>query len=636
MSKFKTAKEYVEILNKASEAYYNSDKTIMSDSEYDAIFDEFKKKFPKHPFFKTVGAKISSPSFKKTKHSIAMGSQSKVNTFSELQDWINKSLDKVKSLISKNNLTPSFLVSEKIDGFSLSLRYEKGELIEAITRGDGIEGEEVTANVKKMEAVPLTISLLEPLTVRGEAVLTKDKFKKFFSDKANPRNAAAGTVRRLDGERCEHLKFLAYDLISEKELPTEEYKLLLLEKLGFESPNYWVCLDVNKIHKIWQEYESDKRDSLPYEMDGLVVCINEKLLQNSLGIIDKRPRYSRAYKFSSQEGSTEIIDIAWYAGRTGRITPVAELNPLSLAGVTIKHATLHNLSELLKLKVTIGAKVQVKRAGDVIPKVERVLVEGNKKLSIPSSCPSCGENTSVEETFLMCHNSNCPAKHYENLLHWVKTLEIKGFGEELVNQLNEANLLSSPADFYTLTTEDIASLERRGEKSAEKVLKELKERTKISLPLFIKALGIINFSDKTAELVQPYFLTIDKLLLAQEEDLIKIHGVGEIVAKAIVNGLKERKSLIKKLLNYITILPYTTPPKNGKLSGKSFCFTGVRDKNLEKTIISLGGKIASGVSKELTYLVAKDPEENSSKLIKAKDLKVKILTLNEAQELVNS
>lgn len=626
--RFKTAAEYIKILTEANEAYYNSGQTLMSDQEYDLLRDEFAARFPKHEFLKQVGASLSlQASFAKVRHEIAMGSQNKVNTPSELRDWINKQKAKIKILIS-------FLISEKIDGFSLSLKYVQGQLVQALTRGDGIIGEDVTVNVKKMKQVPLTLTKPLDATVRGEAVIFLDDFNEYFSDKANPRNAAAGTVRRLDGERCEHLTFLCYDILtSDNTLTTEEAKLSLIKQLGFTTPWYKLVSNIEEVIEVWSEYEKGKRAGASYEMDGLVVCINELIAQQVLGIIDQRPRYSRAFKFSAQTGETTINDVQWFVGRTGRITPVAVVSPIKLAGVTISNITLHNLSEIQRLQVALGAKVLIKRAGDVIPKIERVVEPGNTEIVIPQSCPSCNQPTSAEETFLWCHNKHCPAQNYEALLHWVKSLEIKGFGEELVQQLFDAKLVQEPADFYKLTIDQISALERQGEKSAAKVLEALHAKKNLSVPEFIKGLGLTQISDKIAEVIQAKFPTLDEMMQASEEELSQIHGIGEIVAHNFLSGLQHRKQLIKHLLEHVS-LKSPTVITGGTLSGKSFCFTGVRDKNLEQEIISLGGKISSGVSKNLTVLVAKDPEENSSKLVKARELKVQILSLAEAQALV--
>lgn len=625
--KFKTAQEYVEILTKANDSYYNTGETIMTDKEYDDLRDEFTSRFPDHEFVKTVGAAIEQATFLKVNHEIAMGSQAKVNTPEELIDWAKKQQEKVKNKFQ-------FVISEKVDGFSLSLKYYQGELVQAITRGDGVVGEDVTVNVKKMKQVPLTLPKKINATFRGEAVLFIADFEEFFPDKANPRNAAAGTVRRLDGERCEHLTFLCYDVLSEElGLTTEAEKFATITKLGFITPKYSLAQSTEDVIKVWGEYESGKRQNSEYEMDGLVVTVNNLTDQKVLGIVDQRPRFSRAFKFSAQMGETEIEAVEWFVGRTGRITPVAVVKPIKLAGVTISNITLHNLSEINRLGVTLNSKVLIKRAGDVIPKIEQLIKAGKKEIEIPTHCPSCQEKTVAEDIFLWCKNPACPAQGYGSLLHWVKSLEIKGFGDELVQQLFDAKMITEPADFYTLTVEAIAGLDRRGEKSATKVLEALHQKKTLSVPEFIKGLGIPQVSDKIAEVIQAQYHTLEAMASASVEDLSTIHGIGSIFAEKLKNGLNDRKQIIKNLLNHITLKPYEVV-SGGSLSGQSFCFTGVRDKNLEKDIARLGGKIASGVSKTLTVLVAKDVEENSSKLVKARELGVKIVTLSEAQALV--
>lgn len=626
--KFKTAQEYVDFLTKANDAYYNTGEAVMTDKEYDDLRDEFTDRFPDHEFVKSVGAIIlDQATFAKVKHEIPMGSQAKVNTSAELMDWSVKQQEKVKTKFS-------YVISEKIDGFSLSLKYVQGELVQAITRGDGVTGEDVTVNVKKMKQVPLTLSKKLSAIFRGEAVLFIADFNEFFGDKANPRNAAAGTVRRLDGERCEHLTFLCYDILSsDVKLKTEVEKFKTINQLGFASPKISEAKNTEEVIKVWQEYESGKRQNSEYEMDGLVVTVNDLESQNILGIVDQRPRFSRAFKFSAQMGETEIERVEWFVGRTGRITPVAVVKPIKLAGVTISNITLHNLSEINRLGVTLNSKVLIKRAGDVIPKIEQVIKVGKTPIEIPEQCPSCQEDTSAEDIFLWCRNKTCPAQGYGTLLHWVKSLEIKGFGDELVQQLFDAKLVTEPADFYKLTVEDIASLERRGEKSATKVLEALHAKKELTVPEFIKGLGITQVSDKIAEVVQAQYNSLEEITDASVEDLSAIHGIGNIFAEKLINGLKDRKSIVKNLLTHVTLKKYQMV-SGGILSEQSFCFTGVRDKNLEKDIARLGGKIVSGVAKTLTYLVAKDLEESSSKLIKARELGVQILTLSEAQKVV--
>lgn len=622
---FKTKKEYEIFLKKADDLYYNKGESIYTDDYYDKVRDEYNQRFPDNNY-KNVGAKVQNTPFVKVKHSIPMGSQAKVNTFNELSDWYQKQLEKVKNISQDFSL----MVSEKVDGFSLSIRYENGHLVQAITRGDGIEGEDVTSNVLKIKNIPKQINEKETLTYRGEAVLFLKEFKDFFQDKANPRNSAAGTIRRLDGERCEHLKFLCYDVVG-KDFDSEEQKFKHIKNMSFDTPKFFLAKNPEEVLELWNKYEQKDRNLSEYEMDGLVVCFNNLKNQEELGVIDQRPRYSRAFKFSSQTGNSVIQKVSWFVGRTGRITPVAEITPLQLNGVTITNVTLHNLAEIKKLKAKLNSEIVVKRSGDVIPKIEYVLDDENNKndIEIPENCPSCGKKTIKEDVFLWCKNKKCPEQEYENLLHWVKSLEIKGFGDELVRQLYDKKMIKEPADFYLLTKEQLENLDRMGAKSSIKVLEALKLKNEISIPTLIKGLGFNMVSDKITELIMEVYPTLEDMRKVQPTELAQVHGVGEIIAKNFIEGLKENEKKIDNLLKHLK-LKNTIKVKDGVLSGISFCFTGVRDKELENRIKEYGGEISSGVSKNLSYLVAKDPEENSSKLNKARKLGVKIISLNEA------
>lgn len=617
-----TKKEMLALLKKADEQYYNQEKSDLTDKQYDELKDEFTKQYPEHEYSKQVGAKVSS-SFVKVKHSIEMGSQSKVNSFEELNEWAKK---------YAKDYVFNFLVSEKVDGFSLSLIYKKGKLHQAITRGDGIEGEDVTENVKKIKLIPHEIKSKKDQEIfRGEAVLFISDFNDYFSDKANPRNAAAGTIRRLDGERCEHLSFLCYDIVDES-LETEAEKFEKIKKLGFTSPEYFICKDLEAIEKIHSEYENGKRVESSYEMDGLVVCMNQIQVQKELGIIDQRPRYSRAYKFSAEEKETVLEDVSWFVGRTGRITPVGKVTPVEVSGVVISNVTLHNLSEIKRLDLTLGCKISLKRAGDVIPKVEQVLNKTKNPIVFPSHCPSCANKTYAEDVFLVCRNKKCPAQEKESLNYWIKSLDIKGIGEELVAKLYDLSIVNEPRDFYTLTAEVLESLDRQGEKSSKKAIQAIHAKKDIPLAVFIKALGIANISEKTAELILEKFDSLEKILDADEKELSNIHGIGPIVAKNIKIGLKERKKIIENVSPYLNLIK--KEKKEGIFSGKSFCFTGFRSKELEAEIENKGGKIASGVSKTLSYLVVKSKEESSSKSKKASELGISIIDESDLKKML--
>lgn len=627
MKKLKTLQDYLDFLIEADEYYYSNNESKYPDSLYDQIKDEFLVKFPDHDYKKQVGHKSSDGI--KVKHKQAMGSQGKVNNLLDLTKWHDNNLKKL------NVQSFDYMVSEKLDGLSLSLEYNNGQLIQGLLRGDGIYGDDITSNIKLIKNIPHQISHKDNLFIRGELIIQKkvfdsiNKIKEQNNDKllSNPRNAVAGIIRRLDGLDCDKISFVAYD--SHLDL-NENEKFELLKKLGFETPFFCNVNSLDKIQLLWEEYEKIKRDNCIYEIDGLVITINNKDFQHELGIIDNRPRFARAYKFSPQIVVTKIEDIVWQTGRTGRITPVANVTPVKASGVMVSNVTLHNLSEVLKNKITKDSIIEIKRAGDVIPKFERVIESVSNIPLIPKECPSCLQSTVEEETFLMCYNPACPAKNYEKLLYWVKSLEIKGFGDELVLQLYEKGLVTKIFDFYKLTEEDLIKLDRVGSKLAKKVLTELHSKKLISFPMFIKALGISNFSDKTAELVEETFNIHQLMELTDTTKLISINGIGDIVSKAILS-IQLRKDEIEELLSIIKIKE-KDKPLSELMKGINICFTGIRDDQVEKFVINNGGKIVSGVSKNLTLLVAKDIHENSSKLIKARELGINIVTLQELKD----
>jgi DNA ligase (NAD+) len=627
MKKLKTLQDYLDFLIEADEYYYSNNEPKYPDSLYDQIKDEFLEKYPDHIYKKQVGH--TSQDGIKVKHKQHMGSQGKVNNLIDLTKWHETNLKKL------NVKEFSYMISEKLDGLSLSLEYNNGKLIQGLLRGDGIYGDDITNNVKLIKNIPHNIKNKGNIFVRGELIIKKTVFEEINMLKqnndekqlSNPRNAVAGIIRRLDGVDCDKVSFVAYDVNLDLH---ENEKFDLISKLKFETPFFTVANNLEQVQLIWEDYEKTKRNSCIYEIDGLVITIDDKDFQHELGIIDNRPRFARAYKFLPQIVVTKIEDIVWQTGRTGRITPVANVTQVKASGVMVSNVTLHNLSEVLKNKITKNSIIEIKRAGDVIPKFERIIESESDTPIIPEECPSCHSKTVAEETFLMCYNNECPAKNYEKLLYWVKSLEIKGFGDELVLQLYEKGLVTKISDFYKLTESELIKLDRVGQKLAIKVLKELNTKTTISFPIFIKALGISNFSDKTAELIEEKFNIQELLELTDISKLTSINGIGDIVANAILS-IKTRKNEIKDLLSIITIKE-KEKPISALMTGINVCFTGVRDDNVENFIVSNGGKIVSGVSKNLTILVAKDISENSSKLVKAKELGIQILTMPEFKE----
>lgn len=609
--KKKSAKFYTEILDKASKDYYLNQPS-MSDEDFDNLLEEFKKIYPNHDYFKKVGSKIIESNFIKTKHQIPMGSLMKINQKEELDQWFLK--------YAKKN---PILWSEKIDGLSISLKFVDGSFTQAITRGDGEVGEDVTQNVNKMKFVK---KLKQKFSghIRGEIFLKKSDFENHLNHFANPRNASAGIVRRLDGEQSEFLSIYCYWIEGNFENESDRFKKI--EELGLKTPNWGLCKNEDQIQSVWKDYEDKKRNDLDYEIDGICLYINDVSIQDELGIIDNRPRFARAYKFSPQSAVSKLLGINWQAGRTGRITPVAQIEPVNVAGAVISNVSLHNLAEINRLGIKKGSIIHVSRAGDVIPKITKAL-EGKGGLDIPHNCPACNHEVVREDIFLICPNVLCSAKRIESLLFWIKTLDVKGFGDKMIAKLYEKKLVLEIKDFYKLTDKDIADLDRSGEKIAQKLIKALHDKKEIEAPIFLKALGIEDFGESVAKLILDKY-PFSKIFNLNTKDLTEIHGIGPETAQKVVSGLKERKKEIDNLLKVIKILEKS----EGVLSGKSYCFSEFRDKNLEMKIKSNGGTISDSVNKGLTALIVKNKNGTSSKIEKAKKYGIEVWNLEEALE----
>jgi DNA ligase (NAD+) len=618
--------EFKEFLVAAAENYYNQGKDYVSDTDFDLVRDSFESAYPEDPYFNEVGATPSlNEIFTKEAHSIPMGSLQKTPSIDELVSWANK-----------NGLGQDLICSEKIDGLSVNLTYENGKLTKAVSRGDGKIGENITQNVMKMN-VAKNISAKGTIHVRGEIVLKKSLFDKHFKEKgmANARNAAVGSVRRLDGEGCEFLTILCYNVFSDGlDFDAQSAKLEFIKNvLKLEAPN-WKRLKIDSVLEVWKEYEDGARLKSDFEMDGLVLEFDELKLHETLGYVANRPKFAKAFKFTSEVGETILLEVMFQVGRTGRITPVGIIKPISLSGATINKVSLHNLREINRLGLKIGQSVLLRRSGDVIPQVVGVVNNEGTAIQIPETCPSCGSKTE-NDVFIMCSNPLCPAQVYQSLLFWVECLEVKGFGEKLVQQLFDLGKIKSIADFYRLEVKDIAELEKRGEKTATKVLNELNSKREMTIPDFIKGLGIGNVGKSTSELIMSKYDNLEKIRsITKIDDLISIQGIGETTAKDFIDGMSSNSKNIDEILKFIKIKE-VKENSSGKFYGKSFCFTGFRDKELEKTIVDAGGKMATGVNKSLSYLVADDKDSVSEKIKKARDHGIAVLNKEDLISLIN-
>jgi DNA ligase (NAD+) len=608
-------KELEEKIAKAREAYYNPPKDsrveVVPDDVYDAWVDELAELKVTSPAVTAIGAPPSPVSeWQKVAHEIPMGSLNKVNTLEELTAWVMG--------FSKQGDFEQLLVTEKLDGISIHVRYRKGAFAQAITRGDGTTGEDISNNVCRMLGVPAKLKEKFTGSLRGEIILTKSAHVRHFPDYANARNAAAGIAKRYDGKGCEHLSILFYQVAEGKEFETESQQFEWLVEQGLKVPNWYVTATapgVKTPHDLWVEYQQTKRSELDYDIDGLVVRIQNLVKQISLGEKDGRPNGAVAFKFAPMTRETQLQRIEWQVGGTGRITPVAVFDPVRLLGAEVTNASVYNLKYIKELGLTPGARILIARANDVIPRVVSVTAPSPMSLEVPKLCPSCDHPLSMEGEYLVCTNSaECPAQAVGRIKRYVKELEILEWGETLIEKLVEADLVKTVPDLYRLKMPDIANIERMAEKSAENVLNTLWAKNPIPLEKLLGSLSIPLCGPTTiAAVMEAGFDTWDKILRGGE-DLQKVPNVGPVKGGNLYTWCKSiGHKLVPELL---AVGVKIKEKKKGVLIGTSFCFTGksVRKRSeLEGLVSENGGTVKASVTKGLTYLVISDPNSNSTK-----------------------
>lgn len=640
--------DLVEQLQQARDAYYNGD-PVMSDAEYDALEDELRDLDPKNTFFKQVGAKAKKTKWKKVKHGAPMGSLMKVQTQDEFDAWAADAEDKIaKGERSKDleKASREVVVSEKLDGISISLKYEKGKLVQAVTRGDGETGEDITRNVLLMKGV---VKDARDLTgyVRGEIILRKSDHKKHVPEYKNPRNAASGIAKReSDPDPCKHLTVLCYQVISRQHpITTKTVEFKLLNALGFETPT-WRRVAPADVSKVYQEYISKAREKLDYEIDGLVVEHDDLTVMEHLGEHNGRPKGARAFKFPHEKQPTRLRKIVWQVGNSGRVTPVAYFDSVDLAGASVSQASLHNISNIQRLAdgcpqklLGMSDTILVSRRNDVIPYVEKVIKPSkNGRFAVPTECPSCSSKLKMKGEFLLCQNSvRCPAQQSGAIKRWVKKLDVKDWGDTLIEALCENGMVKSVADLYSLDEDALAAVTLSGKKvgksTAKRVIKNLHAKKELRIHQFVGALGIDMWGQSMVKfIVSAGIDTLEKMEDASVGDIARVPGVGETKAVAFVEGFRRQKKLIDDIIG--AGVKIKAPVTGGKLSGVSFCFTGIRDKAFAAAIEDAGGQVKGSVGKGLTYLVAKDPKSTSGKAKKARDLGVKVISLEEAKALL--
>jgi DNA ligase (NAD+) len=625
--------------------YYVLDAPEIGDQEYDALIHRLQAIEAAHPELVTpdsptqrVGGKPRE-GFKKIAHSQPMLSLDNVYSAAELADFDRRA----RELTGRDKI--EYVAELKLDGLSLAARYEGGSLVQAITRGDGTVGEEVTANARTIRSLPLHIEHQGPVEVRGEVIMPAVAFKRLNDERAaaelapfaNPRNAAAGGVRVLDPAvtAARRLTYFTYFLIPAK--PEHWQSLEWLAAQGFKvNSNRKLCQGIGQVQAFIDHWD-EARHKLPYETDGIVVKVNSAALQRELGFTAKAPRWATAYKYAARAAVTQLRDIGVNVGRTGTLTPVALLDPVALGGVTVSRATLHNEDEIRRLDLWAGDMVQVERGGDVIPKVVRVVEKGPRlaEFAMPKHCPVCGGMVAREEgqAATRCVNASCPAQLKRSLEHFAgrKVMDIDGLGEVLVDQLVEKGLVKSAADIYDLTQEKLENLERMAEKSAANLIAAIEGSKALPLDRVIHGLGIPNVGERLAKTLAAHFTSMDALMAASAEELEQVEDVGPIVAESIREFFAEaqNRKLVERLRAAGLQMKGAARPKPGSthLAGQTFVLTGTlpnytRDQ-AQKLIEDVGGKVASSVSKKTNYVVAgADP---GSKLDKARALGVPVL-----------
>ena len=652
----KELKELRKKIEYHNKLYYEQDKPEISDYEYDKLTQRLRKIEKEHPELITkdspsqkVGGKVNSM-FSAVTHDVQMQSLQDVFSLSDVEEFVTKVQEEYKD-------KTDFCVETKIDGLSISLEYENGVLVRGSTRGDGFVGEDVTQNVKMIKDIPQRLNTNDTIEVRGEVYLPRKEFEKINEELleknkqqlANPRNAAAGTLRQLDSKLVEkrNLSVFIFNVQKGGNFTKHSESLDYLDKAGLKTIALrFVCSTkeqvIDAIKKIGQ-----MRDDLAYDIDGAVVKVNDLLVRQEMGKTVKVPKWAVAYKYPPEQRETKVLDIVLQVGRTGQVTPVVILEPVRVAGSIISKTTLHNFDFMQEKDIRIGDTVVIQKAGDVIPEVNKVLTEkrdGTEKVfEIPKYCPVCGEELEKEgeEVALRCTNSECPAQTYRSIIHFVSRdcMDITGMGEAIVETLIEKNLLKDITDIYKLRYEDFYELEGFKEKSSKKLIESIEKSKSNTLDKLLFGLGIRHIGKKASKILAENFEDIYKLAQASVEELSVIEDIGTIMAESIYSFFKKPQTIeiIKKLDECgVNLKGNKTNKKSEILAGKTICITGSFDDYSRDDIVKMieenSGKASSSVSKKTSYLIA--GESAGSKLTKAQELGIDIISVQEFLNII--
>ena len=657
-------------LQQASYAYYVLNAPTIPDEVYDRLYRQLQELESDYPELITaesptqrVGEKPAAQFFS-VKHNIPLYSLENAFNLEEFAKWQER-WQRVAG--EKEQLTAEYVCELKIDGSALALTYENGVLVRGATRGDGVSGEDITQNVKTIRSIPLLLNLDNPppiVEVRGEAFLSLSVFEEINRERkkageqlfANPRNAAAGTLRQLDSKIVDkrRLDFFAYTLYLDdgNEGNTQSESLELLRKMGFKvNPNRKICYSLDEVREYYELWDMERRN-LPYMTDGVVVKINSVLLQKQLGFTQRFPRWAIALKYPAQEVPTIVEAVTVQVGRTGALTPVAELKPVQLAGTTVSRASLHNGDRLSELNLHIGDTVIVRKAGEIIPEVVRVLPElrpNNAQLfQMPTCCPECEQPVVREkgEAVTRCINTSCPAILRGSLIHFCSrdALDINGVGEKLVQQMVDNNLLNSAADLYDLNAERLMNLERMGKKLAEKLVSAIAQSKNQPYSRVLYGLGIRHVGSVNAQLLTERFANVEDLAMVSAASIEGVYGIGPEIAQAVYQWFRvpANQSLIARLKSaglqlHSEVKTLNSADQNLQLTGKSFVLTGtlptLKRDEAKDLIQKVGGKVTSSVSAKTDYVVV--GEDAGSKLKKAQSLGLELLSESELLELLS-
>ena len=648
----------VSLLNKYSYDYYVEDNPQISDTEYDTLYKQLEKLEENHPEYilensptQRVGDRVLDE-FEKITHKVPMLSLS--NTFSteDLRDFDAR----ISKLVPDHSV--EYICELKIDGLAISIKYENGRLVSAATRGDGSVGEDVTENIKTIFSIPKVLKDNRTFEVRGEVYLPRKSFELLNSEResnnevlfANPRNAAAGSLRQLDSKITakRRLSAFIYSIVGDESIVSQENALNTAKEYNLPvNPNFKLCKNIDEVID-YINYWTENKKNLPYDIDGIVIKVNSYSTQEEVGYTQKSPRWATAYKFPEEELATKLLDVELSVGRTGIITPVAILDPIVISGSTVSKASLHNKDIIDELDIHIGDMVVVKKAGEIIPKVVRVVrelrTEGSTKYTMPNTCPSCGQQTYIKENdpFTRCKNPDCPDQNIRRIIHFASrdALNIEGLGDKVVTTLYEKGIIAHTIDLFSLEREKLISLDRMGEKSVDNLLNAIENSKQNSLDKVIFALGILNVGKKAGKILAEKYLNLTNLMNATLDELVNLDDVGQITAESILDYLSDENNIkfINDLIKVGMNPQYEVQEVNTDniFAGKTVVLTGklveLTRNEAKEYLEKYGAKVTGSVTSKTDLVIA--GEKAGSKLAKAEQLGIRVINEEEFANMV--